>query len=386
MKRKQFIVDVDEFTLILIILESDIEELWTEEANRIISEFETLSRIPFLFGDRKESYNKISGYDTSYEYGENNFYFSISFHSAHPRMGIAVRFSATSWRYYRLWYKENLDEETDVYLFLSSIQSNLYETRLSRIDLTVDFINYDLNTNEIYKTLTTDAVIIKNSKERNNNSKISAIVVDNIASTIYIGSRGRNVKSLLRIYDKRLEQIQNWGIYHEIASNSESWVRFEMVVKGKYSHELTKAIMKIENEQDFKTLILSAMTDRYRFLDVKTNELTSYSSKMISALSAKSFEFNTPSPRNNSLFSSINHIIKGSGLFPTLYKIQDIWGIDGLKDFWIFLDKRYTLYRPNDDVNIWLKKNKNEYLAQGTPFPSKIEQILKLEQKEQDKN
>ncbi|WP_206911400.1 hypothetical protein IGL98_003369 [Enterococcus sp. DIV0840] len=378
MKRKQFLVDVDEFTLILILNESDIGQIWTKEANKIIAEFETLSRIPFLFGDRKESYNRISGYDTSYEYGENNFYFSISFHSAHPRMGIAVKFSATSWRYYRLWYNENLNDETDVYLFLSSIQSNLYETRLSRIDLTVDFINYDLDANEVYKTLTTEKVIIKNSKERKNNSKIGAIVVDNTASTIYIGSRGRNVKSLLRIYDKRLEQIQNWGIYHEIAINSESWIRFEMVVKGKYSHELTKAIMKIENEQDFKTLILSAITDRYRFLNAKTNELTFYSTEMISALSAKSFEFNTPSPRNNSLFSSINHIIKGSGLFPTLYKIQDIWGIDGLKDFWIFLDKCYTLYKPNDDVNIWLKKNKNDYLAQGTPFPSKTE---KQEQK-----
>lgn len=386
MKRKQFLVDVDEFTLILIIVESDIEEIWTEEANRIISEFETFSRIPFLFGDRKESYNRISGYDTSYEYGENNFYFSISFHSAHPRMGIAVKFSATSWRYYRLWYNENLNEETDVYLFLSSIQSNLYETRLSRIDLTVDFINYDLNTNEIYKTLTTEDIIIKNSKNRKNNSKIGAIVIDNTASTVYIGSRGRNVKSLLRIYDKRLEQIQNWGIYHEIASNSESWVRFEMVVKGKYSHELTKAIMKIENEQDFKMLILSAITDRYRFLNAKTNELTSYSSAMISALSAKSFEFNTPSPRNNSLFSSINHIIKGSGLFPTLYKIHDIWGMDGLKDFWIFIEKRYTLYRPNDDVNIWLKKNKSEYLTQGTPFPSKIEESQKTEKQEQKKS
>lgn len=375
MSQKQLLVDVDEFTLILMIDESELEDTWNDEAHRIITEFEDLSAIPLLFGECHDSYNKIAGYNTAYEYGENPFYFSISFHANHPRMGIAIKFSATSWKYYKAWYRASYEEDTDVYLFLKMVQSNSYETRLSRIDLTVDFINYALNTDDIYKQLASEKIIIKNAKDKKNSSQINAIVTNNVVSTIYIGSRGRNINSMMRIYDKRLEQLSNYGIYLKTALDSESWVRFEMVIKGKYSHDFTKAILEIEDTVSFKTLILSAITDRYQFRNSETSELTSFSNEMISVMSAKSFEFNTPSPRNNTLLKSITHITTNSGLFPTLYKIEDIWGKDGLKDFYVFLAKSYESYLPNDDVSIWLKKNKEDYLTQGKPFPQPNEKV-----------
>lgn len=44
-------------------------------------------------------------------------------------------------------------------------------------------------------------------KLRKNNSKISTLMKENKAETIYIGTRGENTRSFLRIYDKKSEQL-----------------------------------------------------------------------------------------------------------------------------------------------------------------------------------
>lgn len=52
--------------------------------------------------------------------------------------------------------------------------------------------------------------VINDNKERpykRNNSKVSDISKDFQAQTLYIGAKSRNTKALLRIYDKKAEQL-----------------------------------------------------------------------------------------------------------------------------------------------------------------------------------
>ena len=52
--------------------------------------------------------------------------------------------------------------------------------------------------------------VINDNKERpykRNNSKVSDISKDFQAQTLYVGAKSRNTKALLRIYDKKAEQL-----------------------------------------------------------------------------------------------------------------------------------------------------------------------------------
>src|SRR5699024_4768435 len=121
-------------------------------------------------------------------------------------------------------------------------------------------------------------------------------------------------------------------------------------------------------DTELKNLLFSALTDRYQFHYAESNELTFYSKKMIDLLTKKNFSFSSPSPRVNLLEQSQKHILNGSGLFPYLYKVQSIWGNDGLESCLSFLQSEFEKYKPNDDVLIWLNKYSEQYKNQGEPF------------------
>lgn len=158
------------------------------------------------------------------------------------------------------------------------------------------------------------------------------------------------------------------GIRYEEASKYDNWVRFEAAYKGTYAHDLSEELERIKSDTALKNLLVSALTDRYQFYYAKSHKLTTYSKKMLELLNQKSFRFNSPSPRTNLLEQSQKHIINGSGLFPYLYKIQHIWGDEGLKKCLLFLFNEFDNYEPNDDVMLWLKKYSPLYVKQGYPF------------------
>ena len=57
--------------------------------------------------------------------------------------------------------------------------------------------------------------------------------------------------------------------------------------------------------------------------------------------------------------SSLMHLVYGSGLFPALYKCDEIWGDESSMSLLQSLHDIYKEdYVPNDDVRLWLKKHK----------------------------
>ena len=364
-------VQVDEFTLVLQTSKRPnfIEE-WQGMAIKIIEEFARLSKIEDVLGKLEDPTQTLpQGYSNGFTCEGATYYFAIAYHVDFIQMGICIKFSAHAWMEYRKQYESLFGQSIQLHQFLANVNNNtIYTSRLSRIDIAIDFINEKVSVNTIYNQLSKKNQIVRTAYGRKNNSNLSGITQNNITSTFYLGTKGKNIKALLRVYDKKKEQLETMGNRYEEALQYETWVRFEASFKGAYAHDISNKLESTKTDTELKDLLVSALTDRYQFYYAKSDRLTTFSKKMLDLLNQKSFMFSSPSPRMNLLEQSQKHVLNGSGLFPYLYKVWHIWGDEGLKKCLAFLYEEFENYEPNDDVLLWLKKYTALYKKQGYPF------------------
>lgn len=370
----EIFLGVDELTAVLSVDKGLIIclEDWEIKAESVIKEFSQLANLEGIFGAQKElECTPPQGYTTAYQYGDNPFYFAVAYHPLCPKMGVIVKFSAYSWAVYCQKGKTNIKR------FLDSIQSKLYSTRLSRVDFTVDYQNWDISVNDIYHSLNKKELEVRNHKGEVNHSGISAYEINDKASTFYVGSKKTGTRLFLRVYDKKVEQIEQKGFRFKEALDTESWVRFEAVFKGKYAHQLTK-IIKETKEEKLAALIANKVTEKYRFYDIENEDYTEFTNALLKMQKPEdSFPcLRLESPRDNELTNSLNHLINGSGLFSVLYKFDAIWGDESSMALLKYLHIIYKDdYAPNDDVQLWLKNHKG--LLEKQSFKDDLE-LLKL--------
>ncbi len=352
----KILLGIDELT---VVLQSDKTLLkglmeWKPKAESMIAEFARLSNLEGLFGKRKELDGKPpQGYTTAYQYGDNPFYFAVAYHPSCPKMGVIVKFSAYSWTVYCQRGKTNIKR------FLDAVKSKSYHVRLSRVDFTVDYQNWDISVNDIYQKINNKCLEIHNHKGEANHSEITAYETNGKASTFYIGSRKTGTRLFLRVYDKKVEQIEQRGFRYKEALNTNSWVRFEAVFKGDYAHQLTDIIMET-GEEKLKDLIAGKIAEKYRFYDLERKKYTDFTTALCKKSKGIFPRLRLESTRDNDFVNSLIHLVKGSGLFPALYKCDEIWGNESSMNLLkclhdIYLDD----YIPNDDVRLWLKKHKD---------------------------
>lgn len=336
---KKVLVGVDELTAVLTtaMVYADGLEGWGKKAEKMIKEFARLANLEGIFGKQKElEGSPPQGYTAAYQYGDNPFYFAVAYHPLHPKMGVIVKFSAYSWAVYCE------KGETDIKRFLDSIQSKSYCVRLSRVDFTADYQNWDISVDDIYQKLKKNQLEIHNHKGKANHSEINAQETDGKASTFYVGSRKTGTRLFLRVYNKKKEQAEKKGFRYKEALNTKSWVRFEVVFKGDYAHQLTDIIRyggkkpedlsaeekpkDLTKKEKLEDLIANKIAEKYRFYDTESNEYTDFTT----ALCEKSKEvfpcLRLESPRDNDFTRSLIHLVNGSGLFPALYKCDETWG------------------------------------------------------------
>lgn len=373
-------LSTDEFT---VVLQSNNKpqdwDQWKQKGGLLIEHFEKLSKLETVFGEVKEIQHSIpQGYSMGYAYGDNPFYFCVAYHPEHIEMGIIVKFSAYAWAVFQEKYQQLYKESIQIHNYLQMIQSKFYTSRLSRIDIAIDFMNEKIHVNTIYNQLSKGNQIIRNSSGRKNSSALSAVIKDNYVSTFYVGSRGKNIKAFLRVYDKKLEQKQTYGFRYHEAEKFDDWTRFEAVFKGEYAHSLSERLLEIGTDNELKILLISSFTDRYQFFYKNSGKQTVFTKKMLSLIHQTNFSFYSPSPRDNQLIQSIEHLLHGSGLFPTMYKINEIWGFDGLKEFKEYLMVEYAVYEPNEDVTRWINKYRHLYKKQGKPFENTKKSVIQM--------
>lgn len=358
----EIFVGIDELTVVLSADKTLVKGLvdWKPKAESMIKEFSRLANLERIFGMQKDLDGKPpQGYTTAYQYGDNPFYFAVAYHPSFPNMDVVVKFSAHSWAVYCQRGRTNIKR------FLCSIQSKSYRIRLSRVDFTVDYQNWDISVDDIYQKLINNRLEIHNHKSEANHSGITAFEIDGKVSTFYVGSRKTGTRLFLRVYDKKAEQVEQKGFRFKEALNTNSWVRFEAVFKGDYAHQLTDIIMAT-GEEKLKDLIVDKVTEKYRFYDLERKKYTDFTI----ALLEKSKEIfpllRLESPRDNDFTSSLIHLVRGSGLFPALYKCDEIWGDESSMTLLKCLHDMYIDgYEPNDDVQLWLKKHKDALAKQS---------------------
>lgn len=365
---------VDELTLVLQVskmvkqyfADNNYEFVWHGVAEDIIDDFARLSNLQQIFGRRIFESRPPQGYTTAYTYGEHSFYLAIAYHKYMMNMGIIVKFSAQALDYYCE------QSGIKVYEFIKKIQSATYTARLSRIDLTADFIDEDIDVTSIYNDLMHKRIGLFRQSANNKTGEIEykwqpmkyeGYLKETEVPTIYIGSV--QSKSRLRIYDKKREQIERKGSKYDKALLYRNWVRFEGVFRQEYAHQLTEALTSVGNDTEFTNLIACTLVQKYGFRYIDggaADRETEYTQLIIDCITNGTAALRAPSSRNNDLLRSIEHILGGSGMITVLYKIKKIWGIDAVSDFLDFLKDYVNEYEPNEDCRYWLRKNAQDYL------------------------
>lgn len=150
-----------------------------------------------------------------------------------------------------------------------------------------------------------------------------------------------------------------------VAKEVDDWTRVEAEFSSEYAHQLTDAIKECETDEQLKNVMVSSLVDRYMLFYVNSNRPHKITKLMLELLDNKDFQFKSPSPRNNLLEQSIDHLLKGSGLLPTLWKVDAIWGEKTARKLLLYLYKQYLDFEPNDDHIHWVNKYKQLYLHQG---------------------
>ena len=370
---QEILTSIDEITIVLFVKKGSIREIeeWEREAEKMITEFVQRARLEKIFGPKMELDDKCpQGYSTGYQFGHNPFYFAIAYHPSHPKMGVIVKFSAYSWYVYCTLGEINVKK------FLHTIQSDIYDCRLSRIDLAIDYQNWDICVNDIWSNLINGHLEIHNSDGKKNHSILSALVVDGIADTFYVGSKKTGTRLFLRVYDKRKEQIEKKSFRCKEAAETTTWIRFEAVFKSDYAHQLTNLIMNTKDE-NLHHLIANKIAEKYRFYDSDNKKYTDYTMALLEKSRIQFQNLYLKSTRDNNLIGSLLHLITGSGLFSTLYKCDEIWGNSASTDLLQCLhDIYFHYYKPNDDVLLWLKKNKS--LMEKQSLEEEIETLKEI--------
>ena len=213
-----------------------------------------------------------------------------------------------------------------------------------------------MSVNSLYQGLKVKQFIITNHKGRKNVSNVSAQEVNGEAQTVYVGSKKKNVSALLRIYNKYQEQLDNQGRYMHLTKYCNSWIRMEASYKGTYSNQILALLLDIDSPQDLSKLIVNKMIDKYCFHDTKTGQSLPFTSDLLKGFGSFP-ELESLNSRNNDLLATISYLMKGSGFYPLLKKIEEVWGTQARNHFIIRLIQEYeTNYTPNPDVRIWLNK------------------------------
>ena len=329
-------VGIDEFTLVLQPVEKAKITEWPEVAEEMMSTFLTKSRLTDLYGPMEPAAKMQVGYTSGLTYSDRPWYLTISWNEDMPTMGICVRYSAHAYTVYKQEYLQRFQAELNIVTFLHMVQDKIYTIRLSRIDLTADYYEYMdemlphrlLSPDFIYTRLKDGIYTVQNWRDRKSVRNMSGLDKNGAYETFYIGSRTGKTNGFLRVYNKKQEQIRTMGYRYDEALQYKGWVRFEASFMHDYAHQMTEQLLSGHmTPQDLQQWIAKHISDRYRFVDTSTNEVTAFTDDLIGiATGSKAAALIAASPRDNTLRQSIEHLRVGSGLYAVLYKAYKIWG------------------------------------------------------------
>lgn len=360
---------VDEITLVLQ-LSKDRKNIlstiaWPDVAEKMLDTFAAKAAFEMIYGEKKYASSLPKGYIIGYTYGEHNFYLAVAYHPQQKSMGVVAKFSALALDFY--CEKTGLK----VYQFLQMVCDDLYELRLSRIDLTADYIDEGLNVTDIYQGFMDGKIGVFREHINDMTGEITykkcpmqlqGFLKESDVPTTYLGSVQSN--SRLRIYDKKREQMERKGSKYDKALKCKDWVRFEGVFRHEFAHQISDEMLSVSTDDEFANLIACVLVQKFRLMYVNGGVVdcdTEYSQMIIDCISNVNFTLKSPCSRNNDIMRSLHYLLYGSGIMNLLSKIQEIWGKDAIEKTFDFLKECLEKWKPNPECITWLIKNTKDY-------------------------
>lgn len=366
---KEISTKIDEITVTLIPSVSDIKNLdmWQAECENISLEIEQNLQFKTVFAVNEE--NRFpSGYNIGKSYSDK--YISVAYNSTYPKIGMIVKFSAQGLNSYLRNYHSKLSEDyqvPDILRELNEIAINhSMESRLTRLDATIDIIDYrNFTVDALYKKLSNGKLIIKDYRDYQSRSTINSINNDGETNTIYIGSKSAGTQLMLRIYNKRFELLNqkspNDNDYKK-AKDSSEWVRFEAVNKGKRAHKLGVQLLSVKNNQELSSYILQIITDKYRFFDVKKEQYILITKDMLDLITEKKDVVKSEKTFENDLEKQKSYFYSSTAGFQSLlFKIRTLYGENEMDNYIKELvDFQKNVYHPNESTSKYVSRKKRE--------------------------
>lgn len=323
---------IDEFSVLIRVkkenYDSDYFE-WYKVANKIIDEIVDLLDIERYIGKKDDSSAGLQSYNVSFKYGQEAPVY-VGYHNMLPIQGLLFRFTSSSLEYIE---EPNYKVIQKIFDYVSNIE--YLECHLTRVDLAIDFIDSSYNLNAIAKNLESGKYEVRGNNNRLNKSTKKIIVnPESGCETIYLGSRKSGSPAMLRIYDKKAEQVQTGGKYYSYALSIESWLRFEAEFHKEYSKQIGEKIRLISSDEEYHNLICQMFCERYNFIVQKTGNYTKFTEEMRKGIDTKYGELFSENREIDNLAKKKEYFILGdSGLQSLLYLIREGQGEEELYKF-----------------------------------------------------
>lgn len=330
-------IGIDELNIVLQPVHEDIGDdlgllTWPDVATHFIATAADALSFGAVFGPARELSKRPAGYGEALTYGEHGFYLAAAYNPGSPSQGVLFTLSAQA----LAWWRERTGCE--VWELVQLVQrQDLYTVRVSRIDLTADFIDEGMSAQAIYDDLLSGDLV----GQRRQVGKGGTVQLrpwawnprgyssNGEARTIYLGSQAKNTGGFLRVYDKRSEQIETRGAHLDKAQACTDWVRLEARLSGKNAHSFGYELERCASDDDMKRLIAHVFSDRYIFRDTTSGALALWSAALAAAAGNPSAVLlSAPSTRNHDLAAKLDHVADSSGLISLLHRVRGIWGDD----------------------------------------------------------
>lgn len=356
---------IDEISFVFLPKEVLSLEDWEDFSKEIIPFLVRKLKLDVL-GKLQESPKGFAGYDKVF-IPESNGMLLLAYNQLMPNMGVYLKFSAGALRQYLKARKLSIPQYQIynlVHDFYSVTNYFLGECRVSKIDMCVDFVDEGILVSDLYKSLVSEKLELKNASGRKNVSQYSAVLENNEFQTIYIGSKKSKTLALLRIYDKKQEQIEKKGDFLNLALKCDSFTRFEASYRKGYAKQVGIDMMNVKDDESLSRFIFHYFCEKYQFYNGEN--ITLMSKYMLSMSKSDFSSLVTETTSGSDIEGTTRYLIENSGLASYIYRLNAIYGPEAFDDFLKLLQHYIEYnYRPNDDVIAFLNSKtellRNEY-------------------------
>lgn len=361
---------IDELNIVLQPAYDDVGDdlglyTWPDLASCMIATAADAMEFGAVFGTARELSKRPAGYGEAVTYGEHGFYLAAAFNPGSPSQGVIFTFSAQA----LAWWRERTGRE--VWELVKLVQrQDLYSARVSRIDLTADFLDEGITVKAIHDGLLSGEL----TAHRRQTGKGGAVQVrawkwkpcgymsGGEVETVYLGSRAANTGGFLRVYDKKREQERTRGAYLAKAHGCADWVRFEARLLTDNAHSFGYELARCSSNDDMKCLVAHVFADRYIFRDADSGSLAPWSAALAAAAgNPSSVLLSSPSTRNHDLAAKLDHVAESSGLVSLLHRAQGIWGDGAPEAIMGYLLALAEERCPNRETRAWVNSYADVY-------------------------